>query len=67
MNEMVHVDKASVEALTEAMRAMSKRIAELEEKFATCRRERDEARALLIQHGLATADEATEPGDGGAA
>jgi hypothetical protein len=31
------------------------------------RRERDEARALLIQHGLATADEATEPEDGGAA
>jgi hypothetical protein len=31
------------------------------------RRERDEARALLIQHGLATADEATEPEDGGTA
>jgi hypothetical protein len=31
------------------------------------RRERDEARALLIQHGLATADEATEPEDGSTA
>jgi hypothetical protein len=64
MNETVHVDKASVQALTEAMRVMSKRIAELEAGFATCRLERDEARALLIQHGLATADEATEPENG---
>jgi hypothetical protein len=36
-------------------------IAERDATIARLTQERDAARALLIQHGLATADEATEP------
>lgn len=54
MNDPVRVDKASLDALTESMRAMSVRMAKLEAENA-------ELRALLTQHRLDTADEATEP------
>jgi hypothetical protein len=39
-------------------------IAERDAAIARLTQERDAARALLIQNGLATADEATEPDDG---
>lgn len=56
MSDPVRVDKASLDALTETMRALSNRVAKLEGENA-------ELRALLAQHGLGTADEATEPED----
>jgi N-methylhydantoinase B/oxoprolinase/acetone carboxylase alpha subunit len=66
MNETVHVDKASVEALTETMRVMSKRNAELEADLASCRRERDEARALLAHYKTSLAEKHNDPmQDGG--
>jgi len=54
MTDTVSVGKASLDALTESMRAMSARLAKVEAENA-------ELRALLIHHGLETADEATEP------
>lgn len=70
MNDPVRVDKASLDALTETMRGMSVQLAtkdaELAAKDAAIA-ERDliiaQLRALLAQHGLVTADEATEPED----
>ena len=56
MSDPVRVYKASLDALTETMRALSNRVAKLEGENA-------ELRALLTQHGLATSDEATEPED----
>jgi len=54
MNDTVSVGKASLDALTESLRAQSVKLAEAQAENA-------ELRALLIHHGLETADEATEP------
>ena len=59
MNELVSVDKASLDALTETLRNLSRRVAKLEAENA-------ELRALLAQQRVHTQDEATEPEDGGA-
>jgi F0F1-type ATP synthase membrane subunit b/b' len=64
---IVTAAQAEIVAITEAMRAMSKRIAELEAGFATCRRERDEARALLAHYKTSLAEKHNDPmQDGGA-
>ena len=60
MSELVSVDKASLDALTETLRNLSRRVAKLESENA-------ELRALLAQQRVHTQDEATEPEDGGAA
>lgn len=60
MNDPVRVDKASLDALTETLRNLSRRVAKLESENA-------ELRALLAQQRVHTQDEATEPEDGGAA
>lgn len=60
MNDPVRVDKASLDALTETLRNLSRRVAKLEAENA-------ELRALLAQQRVHTQDEATEPEDGGAA
>jgi hypothetical protein len=57
---IVTAAQAEIVAITEAWR----RACNERDQY---RRERDEARALLIQRGLSTADEATEPEDGGTA
>lgn len=58
-NDPVRVDKASLDALTETLRNLSRRVAKLESENA-------ELRALLAQQRVHTQDEATEPEDGGA-
>ena len=63
MNEPVSVDRASLDALTETMRVMSARVAKLEAENAVLTADNAKLRALLAQHGLGTADEATEPED----
>lgn len=63
MNDAVHVDKASLDALTETLRVMSARVAKLEAENAALTADNAKLRAILAQHGLATADEATEPED----
>lgn len=70
MNDAVHVDKASLDALTETLRVMSARVATLEAEKAALTAENVALRAdnarlreILAQHGLGTADEATEPED----
>lgn len=59
MNDPVRVDKASLDALTETLRNLSRRVAKLESENA-------ELRTLLAQQRVHTQDEATEPEDGGA-
>ena len=61
MNDTVSVGKASLDALTESLRAQSVKLAEAQAENAELRAENAELRALLIHHGLETADEATEP------
>lgn len=63
MNDAVHVDKASLDELTETLRVMSARVAKLEAENAAATADNAKLRAILAQHGLATADEATEPED----
>lgn len=70
MNDAVHVDKASLDALTETLRVMSVRMAKLEADNdaltadnAVLAADNARLRAILAQHGLTTADEATEPED----
>lgn len=63
MNDAVHVDKASLDALTETLRVMSARVATLETEKAALAADNAKLRAILAQHGLSTADEATEPED----
>jgi hypothetical protein len=63
MNDAVHVDKASLDALTETLRVMAARVATLEAENAAATADNAKLRAILAQHGLATADEATEPED----
>lgn len=63
MNDAVHVDKASLDALTETLRVMSARVAKLEAEKDALKADNAKLRAILAQHGLATADEATEPED----
>ena len=63
MNDAVHVAKASLDALTETLRVMSARVAKLETENAALTADNTKLRAILAQHGLATADEATEPED----
>lgn len=63
MTDAVHVDKASLDALTETLRVTSARVARLEAEKAALRGGNAKLRAILAQHGLATADEATEPED----
>jgi hypothetical protein len=61
MNDPVRVDKASLDALTESLRAQSVKLAQAEARIAEQNTEIAALRALLIHHGLETADEATEP------
>ena len=63
MTDAVHVDKASLDALTETMRVMSAHVAELEAENAAMTADNAKLREILAQHGLGTADEATEPED----
>lgn len=61
MNGPVQVDRASLDALTESLRSQSIKLAEAQAKVAEQGAEIAALRALLIHHGLETADEATEP------
>ena len=63
MNDAVHVDKASLDALTETLRVMSARVAKLEAEKGALTADNARLREILAQHGLGTADEATEPED----
>jgi len=65
VNDTVSVGKASLDALTESLRAQSVKLAKAEARIAEQDAVIAKLCAVLIQHGLATADEATEPeGDG---
>lgn len=64
MNEHeITMAQAEIRALTEAKRAMSIRIANLEDDKVALEADNAALRAILAQHGLTTADEATEPED----
>lgn len=63
MNDPVRVDKASLDALTETLRVMSVRVARLEADNDALTADNARLREILAQHGLGTADEATEPED----
>lgn len=59
----VTMAQAEIRALIESKRAMSIRLANLEEDKAALEADNAALRAILAQHGLGTADEATEPED----
>lgn len=61
MNDPVRVDKASLDALTESLRTQGLKLAAAESRIAEQDAVIAKLCAVLIQHGLATADEATEP------
>lgn len=64
MNEHeITMAQAEIGAWVEKVRAMSIRIAQLEDDKGVLAADNAKLRAILAQHGLATADEATEPED----
>lgn len=65
MSDPVRVDKASLDALTEAMRSMSARIAKVEAENAELRAENAELRALLAHYKTSLNEQHNDPMESG--